>query len=73
MEAYKATFERTSTAHAPWHVIPADSRWFARAAVASVVASKLRSLHDDYPKPSPEQKRELEDARRALEEERPNG
>jgi PPK2 family polyphosphate:nucleotide phosphotransferase len=73
MKAYEAAFERTSTEQAPWHIIPADSRWFARAAVASAVAAKLKSFHADYPKPSPEQERELEEARRALEEERPGG
>jgi len=73
MKAYEEAFERTSTGHSPWHIIPADSRWFARAAVASAVALKLESLHAEYPNPSPEQERELEEARRTLEGERPAG
>jgi len=71
MKAYEEAFRHTSTEQAPWHIIPADSRWFARAAVASAVASKLKSLHAEYPKASPEQEQELEAARRALEGERP--
>ena len=73
MEAYEEAFRRTSTEWAPWHIIPADSRWFARAAVASAVASKLKSLHAEYPEPSPEQERELDEARKALEEEGADG
>ncbi|HEV2860047.1 MAG TPA: PPK2 family polyphosphate kinase [Pyrinomonadaceae bacterium] len=73
MKAYEEALGRTSTEQAPWHVIPADSRWFARAAVASAIAAKLKSLHAEYPKQSPEQERELKDARRALEGEEPGG
>ena len=32
MKAYEEAFRRTSTDRAPWHIIPADGRWFARAA-----------------------------------------
>ncbi len=71
--AYEEAFERTSAGHAPWHVVPADSRWFARAAVASAVAAKLKSLHAEYPKPGPDEERELEEARAALEGEKLNG
>jgi PPK2 family polyphosphate:nucleotide phosphotransferase len=66
MKAYGEAFERTSTEWAPWHLIPADNRWFARAAVASVVVSKLKSLHAEYPRLGEEQEREMEDARKAL-------
>ena len=70
MRVYEETFERTSTESAPWHIIPADSRWFARAAVAAAVVAKLGSLHTEYPRPSGEQERLLESARKALEAER---
>jgi len=73
MSAYEAAFTRTSTEAAPWHIIPADNRWFARAAVASAVASKLKSLHAEYPTPSREQESEMEDARKALEGEGTGG
>ncbi|HEX8499768.1 MAG TPA: PPK2 family polyphosphate kinase [Pyrinomonadaceae bacterium] len=67
MRAYEEAFERTSTERAPWHIIPADSRWFARAAVASAVAAKLKSFHADYPQPGAEEEREFEEARASLE------
>jgi PPK2 family polyphosphate:nucleotide phosphotransferase len=69
MKAFEEAFEQTSTKLAPWHIIPADNRWFARAAVASAVVSKLKSFHTDYPRLSEEKERELEDARRTLEAE----
>ena len=73
MSAYAEAFEQTSTERAPWHIIPADSRWFARAAVASAVVSRLKSLHDGYPQPDEEQERELEEARQTLEAEAGGG
>jgi len=70
MKAYEEAFEQTGTDAAPWHVVPADSRWFARAAVASAVAAKLKSFHTDYPRPDEEQEGELRRAREALEREK---
>ena len=67
MGVFEEAFERTSTEWAPWHIIPDDSRWFARAAVASVVAAKLKSFHADYPQPDEDEEQELEQARAALE------
>ncbi|HEV2764573.1 MAG TPA: hypothetical protein VGV38_16460, partial [Pyrinomonadaceae bacterium] len=58
------------TPHAPWHIIPADNRWFARAAVASLILAKLKSLHSDYPRPDGDDEKKLESARRALEQEK---
>jgi len=73
MKLYEEVFNRTSTRRAPWHIIPADHRWFTRAAVASVVAAKLKSLHKRYPVPDAAQRKEMEKARRLLEKERGAG
>ncbi|HZI18341.1 MAG TPA: PPK2 family polyphosphate kinase [Pyrinomonadaceae bacterium] len=70
MRAYEEAFDQTSTEHAPWHIIPADSRWFARAAVAAAVVAKLKSLHSRYPRLGEDKEKELEEARAALESER---
>lgn len=67
--AYEQAFENTSTEYAPWYVVPADNRWFARAAVASIIVAKLKSLHTEYPRPSGEQEKQLKEAREALEKE----
>jgi PPK2 family polyphosphate:nucleotide phosphotransferase len=49
MEAFEDAFNHTSTQHAPWHIIPADHKWFTRAAVADVIVSKLKSMNLSYP------------------------
>jgi PPK2 family polyphosphate:nucleotide phosphotransferase len=42
MAAYTEALERTSTADAPWHIVPSDRKWYRNYAVASVVAETLR-------------------------------
>jgi len=69
MAAYTDAIRHTSTKHAPWHVIPADNKWFARLAVAAVIGEKLKSLKLAYPKVSDEHKAALAEARKALESE----
>jgi PPK2 family polyphosphate:nucleotide phosphotransferase len=72
MSAYEQAFVHTSTDHAPWHVIPADRRWFGRAAVASVILATLKSLHrGGYPRPSAAERAQMERAREQLEGEKP--
>ena len=48
-EAYQVALERTSTEAAPWHVVPADRKWYARLAVAELVTDALLSLGQDWP------------------------
>ncbi|GAA3765682.1 hypothetical protein GCM10022240_17580 [Microbacterium kribbense] len=47
MAAYQTVFERTSTAAAPWYVVPANRKWYARLAVQSLM---LDALHDIGPR-----------------------
>ena len=47
--AYQAAFEKTSTADAPWFVIPADHKWYARVAVQHLLLDALRGLHLTWP------------------------
>ncbi|MCY7283955.1 MAG: polyphosphate kinase 2 family protein, partial [Cyanobacteria bacterium CAN_BIN43] len=49
MYAYEDALSHTSTDHAPWHVIPADHKWFTRLAVADIVCTKLKELNLQYP------------------------
>ena len=49
MEAYEEMLNATSTTHAPWFVLPADSKWFARLAMAMVIVSELTKLQLEYP------------------------
>ncbi|MDX6694137.1 MAG: hypothetical protein QOF02_1740 [Blastocatellia bacterium] len=69
MEAYEDIFNHTSSEHAPWHIIPADHKWFTRAAVADVIISKLQSLHLSYPTVSEEHWQSLLKAKEILENE----
>jgi PPK2 family polyphosphate:nucleotide phosphotransferase len=48
-EAYQAAFEKTSTSDAPWFVIPADRKWYARVAVQHLLLDALRGLHLTWP------------------------
>ena len=49
MAAYEAALRATSTELAPWHVIPADNKWFARLAVSELLLGALESLDLGWP------------------------
>jgi len=66
MHAYERMIRNTSTSHAPWHVIPADNKWFTRLAVAATVVEIMESLHLSFPKVSEAQLKELAAAKKAL-------
>lgn len=67
--AFEDCFSATSTEWAPWHIIPADHKWFSRTAIADIIVKKLKSLDLAYPTVDDEQKARLEEAREALVEE----
>ena len=67
MWAYEDMIRNTSTKHAPWHVVPADHKWFARLVVAEATIAAMESLDLAFPKMDAEKRRELKDARAALE------
>ncbi len=67
MKAYEDAITATSTPWAPWHVIPADRKWVARAAVSALVSEAIESLDLKPPGMSDERRRELAAARRRLE------
>jgi PPK2 family polyphosphate:nucleotide phosphotransferase len=71
--AFSQMLSHTSTAWAPWHVIPADRKWFARIAAAAVIVGALVELDPQYPTVSDEDRRALRDARAALVAEAPPG
>lgn len=50
MEAYSDVFTRTSTAAAPWYIIPADRKWYRNLAVADILIQTLNGLEMKYPK-----------------------
>ncbi|OLT53116.1 polyphosphate kinase [Cellulosimicrobium sp. CUA-896] len=48
-DAYQVMLDRTSTDTAPWHVVPADRKWFARLAVSELLLDALRRLDLGWP------------------------
>jgi PPK2 family polyphosphate:nucleotide phosphotransferase len=69
MSAYEEMIRNTSTKFAPWHVIPADHKWFTRLAVAEVIIHTLDTLDLSFPKVDADKEKELKNARRALKHE----
>ena len=66
MDAYEDMIQNTSTAYAPWYVVPADHKWFSRLVVASALIETLESLNVRYPKLEPERRKELNEAKKLL-------
>jgi PPK2 family polyphosphate:nucleotide phosphotransferase len=66
MKAYEDMLEHTSTEYAPWYVVPADNKWFARLAVAGIIWQTMADLNLEFPKVTDERKKELQEVRRML-------
>jgi len=66
MTAFEETIRGTATKHAPWHVVPADNKWFTRVVVAATIIDTLASLDLSYPKVDDAKRKELAAARKAL-------
>jgi len=65
MDAYQAAFEQTSSEHAPWHVVPANKKWFARIAVQQLLLDALEGLALEWPVPELDVEMEQELVRRS--------
>lgn len=63
---YGEVMSETSTDYAPWFVIPADDKWFARLAIASAIYRQFEKLDLAYPVVSDAQKAELQKAKAKL-------
>ncbi|XAS63262.1 polyphosphate kinase 2 family protein [Micrococcaceae bacterium Sec5.8] len=51
MAAYQKAFEKTGTDAAPWHVVPANKKWYARIAVQQLLLDALEGLKLEWPVP----------------------
>jgi PPK2 family polyphosphate:nucleotide phosphotransferase len=72
-KAFSDVLSKTSTPWAPWYVIPADDKPFARVAAAGVLANALIEIDPRYPKVSREAHADLQEAKAVLEAEAPKG
>ena len=50
MSAYQSAIDETNTANAPWHVVPANKKWFARIAVQQLLLGALNGMDLQWPK-----------------------
>jgi PPK2 family polyphosphate:nucleotide phosphotransferase len=67
--AFSEMLSHTSTEWAPWYVVPADHKWFARIAAAGIIAQALISIDPQYPTVSDAERAALLEARRSLQAE----
>ena len=67
--AYEDVLCSTSRVSAPWYVVPADHKWFARLLTASIIVKELSQLDLEHPDPTEASRDELAAARRALQSE----
>ena len=72
-KAFSQALSHTSTEWAPWYVIPADRKWFARIAAAAVIVHTLMELDPRFPVVSDERRGELLEIREMLEAQAPPG
>jgi PPK2 family polyphosphate:nucleotide phosphotransferase len=64
--AYEDVIRHTATPHAPWHVVPADHKWFTRLVVGATIVDALDRLDLKVPLPDRSERRALAAARKAL-------
>ncbi len=72
-EAISDMLSHTSSPWAPWHVIPADRKWFARIAASSVIVNALMEIDPQFPTVGADARRRLAEAKTELEAEAPKG
>ena len=66
MEAYEEMVQNTASKHAPWFVVPADNKWYARMIVACAIVEALKELDLSFPDVDKEKKKELDSIKEAL-------
>jgi PPK2 family polyphosphate:nucleotide phosphotransferase len=64
--AYQEVVRHTSTSPAPWYVVPADHKWFARVVIGSAIVSALEKLDLKFPKADKVSLEEFKQVRKAL-------
>jgi PPK2 family polyphosphate:nucleotide phosphotransferase len=70
---YQDIVRHTSAPHAPWFVVPADHKWFARVVIGSVIVSALDALNLRFPRVDKASQEEFAKVRKALEQEGSRG
>jgi PPK2 family polyphosphate:nucleotide phosphotransferase len=73
MAVYQDIVRHTATPFAPWHVVPADHKWFGRLVIGSAIVSALEALDLHFPRADAASLREFRQVRKALENEDKRG
>ena len=66
MHAYEEAINATSEDHAPWYVIPADKKWFARIAISKIIVNTLKEMNMKMPVLSESESAKLEECKNRL-------
>ena len=66
---YQDIVRHTATPHAPWFVVPADHKWFARVVIGSIIVAALDNLNLRFPRVDKASQEEFANVRKALEDE----
>ena len=70
---YQDIVRHTSSAVAPWYVVPADHKWFARVVIGSAIVRALDGLNLQFPRVDKASHEEFKEIRKALENEGKGG
>jgi hypothetical protein len=70
---YQDIVRHTATPHAPWYVVPADHKWFARVVIGSAIVAALEKLDLRFPRADKASAGEFDEVRKALEKEEKAG
>lgn len=66
MSAYEQAIEETSTEKAPWYIIPADKKWYARLLISQILEQHLKDMDLKFPVLDEEEMAKLEEIQRSL-------
>ncbi|MEO4041884.1 polyphosphate kinase 2 family protein [Hoeflea sp. CAU 1731] len=69
MRAYEDMIQNTARAHAPWHVVPSDNKWFARMVIAATIVEALERIDPKFPEVSDEAIKRMQEDRKVLKKE----
>ena len=69
MKAYEEAINETHHKNAPWFVVPADDKWFARVAAIQIIIDALEEMDLKFPVLSAEDRKDLQTAKQTLEKE----
>jgi PPK2 family polyphosphate:nucleotide phosphotransferase len=73
MAAYEEMIQNTARPEAPWYVVPANDKWYARLVISAVLVETLAAIDPRFPEVGDDVRRRLADARAALAAELPDG